>query len=622
MAILAGAVLACSGGEPTPEERRAALGLAEVPQPNLEAVEVAVRQRLQEKQASLERLLGDREAPPAQLAEAYGDLARHYHAYQIYEAAAAGYANAGQLAPEDFRWTYYHGIVLQSGGDLEGAADAYRRALELRPQSLPARVRLGEALFDSGEAENARGEWRRALELDSSCALAHYFLGRLESSAGEAAAAAEHFERALEIQPEASKLHYSLAQSYRQLGRRQEAEQHLAAMGNDEVRLADPLLRELQDLQNSTGALLRRAGEAQIDGAYDVALAEYRRAVAADPKNPEARQGLGGMLARQGELEAAAEQYAVALELDSDNVFVHYNLGGLLARVGSPEDAISHFESALALDPGFLDAYFGLARVHATGGRYAAAAAVYRRVLERQPGSVQARLHLGVALARQGLLAESREQLDQVLELDAADPEKARAWSQIAALAAGRGSPEEAVRHYERAIRLAPELAEAHFGLANLLGSLGRLQQAGAAYRRVLELEPDNQPARLGEATALVLDHRYAEARRRLEEGLARRGDDPRLAHTLARLLATCPDAAVRDGARALELATAVFEADRSIDSGETVAMALAEVGRFEEAADWQRRLLAEAEKIGQVDLVARLRHNLEKYERREPARS
>jgi hypothetical protein len=77
----------------------------------------------------------------------------------------------------------------------------------------------------------------------------------------------------------------------------------------------------------------------------------------------------------------------------------------------------------------------------------------------------------------------------------------------------------------------------------------------------------------------------------------------------------------VRDGERALELARAAFEADRSLASAEAVAMAFAELGRFAEAAEWQRRIVAGAEETGGSDLLARARAHLESYERDEPIR-
>ena len=52
---------------------------------------------------------------------------------------------------------------------------------------------------------------------------------------------------------------------------------------------------------------------------------------------------------------------------------------------------------------------------------------------------------------------------------------------------------------------------------------------------------------------------------------------------------------------------------------GETVAMAFAETGRFEEAVTWQREVLAAAERGGAPASIEVLRRHLALYERGEP---
>jgi len=55
---------------------------------------------------------------------------------------------------------------------------------------------------------------------------------------------------------------------------------------------------------------------------------------------------------------------------------------------------------------------------------------------------------------------------------------------------------------------------------------------------------------------------------------------------------------------------------------GETLGMALAEVGRFEEAVTVQRDLIAAARQAGRPDLVARLQENLRLYAARQASRT
>ena len=61
-------------------------------------------------------------------------------------------------------------------------------------------------------------------------------------------------------------------------------------------------------------------------------------------------------------------------------------------------------------------------------------------------------------------------------------------------------------------------------------------------------------------------------------------------------------------------MATQVFEAERVPPYAETLAMALAAVGQFEEAVEMQRRVLAEAERLGRSGDAERLVRNLGLY--------
>jgi hypothetical protein len=65
-----------------------------------------------------------------------------------------------------------------------------------------------------------------------------------------------------------------------------------------------------------------------------------------------------------------------------------------------------------------------------------------------------------------------------------------------------------------------------------------------------------------------------------------------RVAHALARLLAACPDTELRDADRALDLALRVFKASPVVSHAETVAQALAQSGRCDEAGRWLERAL------------------------------
>ncbi len=191
------------------------------------------------------------------------------------------------------------------------------------------------------------------------------------------------------------------------------------------------------------------------------------------------------------------------------------------------------------------------------------------------------------------------------------------------AMALGRqGDFDAAVAKLREAVEAAPEDVPIRFQLASMLASQGRFVEAGPVFNELVKLDPTNSAARRGEITALLLEGRYVDARIKLEEGLTALPRDGQLAHTLARLCATAPLDKVRDGALAVQLAEKVYEIKQTYETGETLAMAYAESGRFDEALKIQRQLIARAEGQGDDKPLEALRERLLVYLKNEPWRA
>jgi hypothetical protein len=99
--------------------------------------------------------------------------------------------------------------------------------------------------------------------------------------------------------------------------------------------------------------------------------------------------------------------------------------------------------------------------------------------------------------------------------------------------------------------------------------------------------------------------------------------DNPGTCNNLAMLLATSPDASLRNGARAVELAQRANQltyGHNPIVLG-TLAGAYAEAGRFAEAAATARTALALASRRPNSQLAQALQAQLERYESGLPLR-
>ena len=252
-------------------------------------------------------------------------------------------------------------------------------------------------------------------------------------------------------------------------------------------------------------------------------------------------------------------------------------------------------------------------------GEYAAAASYFRKGLELAPDSPSLRHGLGTALS---LTGDAQGALEQFTETVRRSPEFAKGQYSLGVLLASRGRLPEAIARFSAAVKSEPDYVEAQLQLADALRRSRRPEEALPHYEHVIKLDPRVAEARFGYAMALVRLGRYQTARDVLTEGMKLHPDQPAIAHALARLLAAAPDDRVRDGRRAMVVMQSLLEKPRSTDLGETMAMTLAELGQYEEAAAWQREAMAAAERGGRADLVERMAENLRLYEHHMPCRT
>ena len=159
-----------------------------------------------------------------------------------------------------------------------------------------------------------------------------------------------------------------------------------------------------------------------------------------------------------------------------------------------------------------------------------------------------------------------------------------------------------------------PQLQNAQLELARLAARAADWDAALEHFDAVLGLTEGHAEALFGRAMALLLAQRYEAASTHLEEAVQKRPDDLDLLHLHVRFLATCPVRQLRNGPKALDLAFDLLERRQRLDIAQTLAMALAEQGRFAEAIGWQTRILERAQRSGDATLIETLEADLLAY--------
>ncbi len=152
----------------------------------------------------------------------------------------------------------------------------------------------------------------------------------------------------------------------------------------------------------------------------------------------------------------------------------------------------------------------------------------------------------------------------------------------------------DAITDFNTALKLRSDYGEAYLNRGAIFLSMGRFQNAVEDFNKGLALLPDVVVAYNDRGFAHENLKQYAKARDDYQQALALDPNFGPPSYNLAKLLATCEDAAIRDGQRAVELAKQAMQlkvhADYELYS--LLAAAQAESGDFTAAVDSMRRAI------------------------------
>ena len=153
-------------------------------------------------------------------------------------------------------------------------------------------------------------------------------------------------------------------------------------------------------------------------------------------------------------------------------------------------------------------------------------------LLASTEGCAESDFGLGNILLEQGHVQQAIEHFEQALRLK---PDLADAHYNWANALLRAGKPEEAIGHYEQAVRVRPDYAAAHNNLAVALMGQGRLVEAIGHYEQVVRVMPDSAMAHYNLGVALEQDGRAQEAIQQYEYALRIRPDFVQAQNALTR---------------------------------------------------------------------------------------
>jgi tetratricopeptide (TPR) repeat protein len=274
------------------------------------------------------------------------------------------------------------------------------------------------------------------------------------------------------------------------------------------------------------------------------------------------------------------------LKVTEDNVLAENSYGCALFEEGRVDEAEKHLRDAVRMSPVFAEARNNLAKVCLKQGRINEAIEHFNELIKRNEGTAEIYYNLAAALGMQKKYDDAIKYFAKSLELNPNDPDTHKRMG-ITLLAAGK--TKEAIVHFNESLRIKANQAEVYVNLGKANSQLGKYESAIQNWTRALELKPDSVDA----------------------------------LNNIAWLLATFSEVTPENANKAIELSRHACELTGYNDPEflDTLAVAYAAAGRFEEAKATAEKALSAARAAGREDLVGEIEKRKKLYEAGQPYR-
>jgi tetratricopeptide (TPR) repeat protein len=296
--------------------------------------------------------------------------------------------------------------------------------------------------------------------------------------------AIEEFKAAINADPRSPQLYDGLAELYFRTGRARDAEataRELLKTSPDDVEahklLGRIYLRQLGEQQNAVSSV------STSGNALDLAITEFEKIVALQPKSVEDHMVLGSLYTVKHQQAKAEEQYKIAQSIEPESEEVVLNLARVYVESGDIDRAAKLIEAVPESDR-TARMEFTLGATYDQLKRPKDAIAAYKRAADLEPGDVPTLNALGQALMND---SQFEAALKQYKDISAADPEDVSALVHISEIQRRQGKYEDALATIRKARKKDPDNLEAGYNEGLLLDVLGHYDEAAATYEKMVE---------------------------------------------------------------------------------------------------------------------------------------
>ena len=334
--------------------------------------------------------------------------------------------------------------------DYNKALERLLKAYALSPENAAISFKIAEANLLSGNLRDATNYAEAAVRLEPKNAYYYLLLAQIQGSQKLFEAAARTYATLIKVVPNSGNYLFNLADLYLAQGKLPEA---LTALDQAEQQFGqvDEVSFKKQQIYLKQNKL-------------DLAIAEGRKLIAANPEEPRYVLALAEMYAANNHLPEAMEVARQALKLDPDNPQAHLVLADAYRQQKQPAD--SEREIKLAFQSPALD-IDDKVRILVGYIKQLPNPALTQTVLDLAAATVKAHPREAKAFAVAGdiqtITEHKREARDNYLKALRLDNSKYQIWQQVVLIDAELSQTDSLLIHTDRALELFPNQASLWF---------------------------------------------------------------------------------------------------------------------------------------------------------------
>jgi tetratricopeptide (TPR) repeat protein len=254
-----------------------------------------------------------------------------------------------------------------------------------------------------------------------------------------------------------------------------------------------------------------------------------------------------------------------------------------------------------------------------SSNRYDEAVKTFSSAIALTPDDAAAFCNRGVAWFYQSDHDRAIADFTKALEIN---PRYAMAYCNRGILWTEKADYDRAIADFNKALEIDPGFVEAFYGRAVAWFLKGDDDRAIADVTKAVEINPDDAAAFSNRGVFWNRKTDYDRAIADFTKAMEINPRRPEAFAQLAWILATCPDDSYRNGARAVTLAQTAVQLAPEPRFMATLAAAYAESGKFEDAINTQKKVIAPLTEQGRTKDLAEYKRQLESYEAHRPWRT